>query len=422
MSGLMNNNDNTIRVAQLQYSTESGGSAALRLQNAFLKSGIDSSIISLISDDVSGIDKTIYLGKRAGLMGKIDGRLQAYITQKKLKEFGLFSYPLLGTDVSNLEEIKQADYIYIHWALNGFLNLHSIKKLAKLNKPIIIFLHDMWAITGGCHYSFDCEKYKSGCNSCQMFVTTKKNDLAAKGFAKKLKLYSKFRNLYFVAPSKWLYDCAKASFLTKDKPIFYIPNLLDTSVFKPFNKSTAKSALNIGVNEKVIAFGAVSIDSPYKGWAYVQKALEILKDDPAYSNVTVLIFGSGYNKKIADAIPFKTNFLGYLSDKYSTSLVYNAADVFIAPSVVEAFGYVIMESLYCGTPVVAFGVGGIPDMIKHKENGYIAKYKDANDVSDGIKFCFQNNTKGAISSEFDPLITVQRHLKLFDYIKNLKSS
>jgi len=417
----MNNNDKVIRVAQLQYSTESGGSAALRLQNAFLKDGIDSWIISLISDDVAGIDKTVYLGKRAGLVAKIDGRLQSYITKSKIKEFGLFSYPLLGTNVANLEEIKQADYIYIHWALNGFLNLNGIKKLTRLNKPIIIFLHDMWAITGGCHYSFTCEKYKSGCYNCQMFETTKKNDLSKKGFDKKLKLYSKFKNLYFVAPSKWLYDCAKQSFLTKDKPVFYIPNLLDTSIFKHFDKSTAKLALNIGVDEKVIAFGAVSIESPYKGWAYLQKALEILKDDPDYSNLTVLIFGSGYNKQIADAIPFKTNFLGYLSDKYSTSLVYNAADVFIAPSVVEAFGYVIMESLYCGTPVVAFDVGGIPDMIKHKENGYIAKYKDANDVSEGIKFCFQHNIKGVISSEFDPSITVQRHLKLFDYIKSLKS-
>src|SRR5690349_19557231 len=121
MSGSMNNNDKMIRVAQLQYSTESGGSAALRLQNAFLKNGIDSWIISLISDDVAGIDKTVYLGKRAGLVAKIDGRLQSYITKSKIKEFGLFSYPLLGTNVANLEEIKQADYIYIHWALNGFL-------------------------------------------------------------------------------------------------------------------------------------------------------------------------------------------------------------------------------------------------------------------------------------------------------------
>ena len=130
-----------------------------------------------------------------------------------------------------------------------------------------------------------------------------------------------------------------------------------------------------------------------------------------------MVFGSGYNKKIADAIPFKTNFLGYLSDKYSTSLVYNAADVFIAPSVVEAFGYVIMESLYCGTPVVAFDVGGIPDMIKHKENGYIAKYKDANDVCEGIKFCLKHGLKGYLLPNFTRESIIKKHLELFEHIK-----
>lgn len=409
--------DNKIKVVQLQYATESGGSAALRLHKAFLNSNVDSTIVSLIADDVSGLEKTVYLGKFARFISKIDNRIQQYITKHRIKDYGLFSFPVLGNNVSQLEAVKNADFIYIHWALNGFLNLKSIRQIAKLNKPVIIFMHDMWPITGGCHYSFSCEKYTSRCNSCQMFLTSDKNDLSESGFDKKAKLYSEFNNLFFVAPSKWLYNCAKQSALTKTKPAYYIPNLLDNSIFKPFDKITAKQSLNIDSDELVIAFGAVSIESPYKGWPFLQNALEILYQEYAAKKVTILIFGSGYTKQISEKIPFKTKFMGYLRDEYSRAIVYNAADVFIAPSLVEAFGYVIMESLFCGTPVVGFEVGGIPDMINHKENGYIAKYKDAEDVSNGIKYCLENKLTGSLSPDFNSKSTVNRHLDLLEKLK-----
>ncbi|MBK7121987.1 MAG: hypothetical protein IPH68_03760 [Chitinophagaceae bacterium] len=175
-----------------------------------------------------------FLGPKARFISKIDNRIQDYLTRKRIKEMGSFSYPVLGTDVSGLDEVKNADIIYIHWVLNGFFNYNSIKQLARLNKPVIIFLHDMWNITGGCHHSFTCEKYKTtGCNNCPVFPGDKINDLSAKGFKKKLKLYTKYKNLFFVSPSRWLYNCAKASLLTKDRPVFHIPNIIDTTLFKP---------------------------------------------------------------------------------------------------------------------------------------------------------------------------------------------
>ena len=319
-----------------------------------------------------------------------------------------------------MEEVKNADYIYIHWALGGFLNLANIEQLAKLGKPVIFFMHDMWTITGGCHHSFACEKYKSGCYNCQIFPKNKKNDLSSKGFKKKLKLYSKYNNLYFISPSKWLYDCAKQSALTKDKPIFHIPNILDNTFFKPFDKKTAKQILNLNPNEIVIAFGAISIDSPYKGWYYLIKALKILSQEQDFKNISILIFGNGFKKEIAAEIPFKTRFTGHLSDEYSTVLVYNAADVFIAPSLADNLPTTILESLSCGTPVVGFNVGGIPDMIKHKENGYLAKYKDANDISEGIKFCLENKIKGYSLPDFGQNFIMNKHFELFEHIKSLK--
>lgn len=399
---------------------ESAGRAALRLQKAFTSVNVESGIVSL-QHSIQGGAGVKYLGAWARIVSRIEDKIQAYLTRKSDKRLGSFSYPVLGNNLAKLEEVKNADVIYIHWALKGMINLRSMEQLARLNKPVVIFLHDMWNITGGCHHSFSCEKYKTeGCNNCPMFPADKKNDLSAKEFRKKMRLYSKYNNLFFVSPSKWLYDCAKESLLTKNKPVFYIPNILDKVLFKPADKTVARQILNVDTGETVIAFGAITVNSPYKGWTYLQKALELLSKDDSLKNISVLIFGSAYNKEIANAIPFKTRFMGYLLDEYSTSLVYNASDVFIAPSLAEAFGYVVMEALSCGTPVVGFNVGGIPDMIRHKENGYLAKYKDADDVSEGIKFCLKNKIQGHLLPEIDPTLTVKRHVEMLDQLAHLK--
>lgn len=408
------------KVVQIQYSTESGGSSAYRLQRAFLEEGIESSIISLQQDSFSK-DRINYLGIKPSIISKLDTRLQTRLIHSKLEEPGLFSYPILGTNIARLDEFKDADYIYIHWALNGFLNLNSFKQIAKTGKPVIIIMHDMWSITGGCHYSFECEKYLTGCSECPMFIKAKKNDFSKKGFDSKLKLYAKYDNLFFVSPSKWLYECAKKALLTKDKPVFYIPNALDNTIFKPSDKKAARQILNIDPDDTIIAFGATSVNSSRKGWAYLQKALEILHAENQLKNISVVVFGSGNNKKVADSIPFKTKFMGYLMDEYSTALVYNAADVFIVPSVADNQPTTVQESLSSGTPVVGFEVGGIPDMISHKENGYLAKYKDAADLAEGIKYCLQNNLKGYTLPGFKPVDVVNKHRALFDAIASQKN-
>ncbi|HAO47481.1 MAG TPA: glycosyl transferase family 1 [Chitinophagaceae bacterium] len=403
------------KLVHIQYSMESAGRAALRLQRAFQDTEISSSIVSMEhSVESQGVK---YMSARARLLTRLEDRIQNYLTRKVNKKLGSFSYPVLGNNLAKLDEVKNADVIYIHWALKGMLNFRSIEQIAALNKPVVIFLHDMWNITGGCHHSFDCVKYKTeGCGNCPMFPEENKNDLSAKEFRKKMKIYSRYNNLYFVSPGRWLYDCARESLLTRDKPAFYIPNLLDKNIYKPVDKNAARQVLNIDANETVIAFGAITVGSPYKGWAYLQKALALLMQSAPHQDISVLIFGSSYKKEIADAIPFKVKFMGYLKDEYSTALVYNAADVFIAPSLAEAFGYVVMEALSCGTPVVGFDVGGIPDMVKHKENGYLAKYKDAEDLAEGIRYCLTNDVRGYLPPAIEPALTLQKHLELIEQV------
>ena len=406
-----------IKVVHLQNSMKSAGSAALRLHNSFIEYGINSNIVSLFTDKLKD-DKIKYLNKKARIISRLDTEVKKYVNRNIIPTYGSFSFPVFGTDVSTLKEINNADIIYLHWVLGGFLNLSNVRKLLKLKKNVVIFMHDMWWITGGCHHSFSCEKYTLSCNNCQMIKGNRKKDISALEFNKKLKLYSKFDNVYFVSPSKWLYDCAKNSKLTRDSSIFYIPNTIDTSFYKPFDKKVARNILNISPEETVIAFGAVKINSPYKGWSYLQKALEILKNNNNLNNILILIFGDSYNKEIDNAIPFKTKFMGYLQDEYSTALAYNSADIFIAPSLAETFGYVVMEALSCGTPVVGFEIGGIPDLISHKKNGYLAKYKDSEDIANGINYCLENKLKGYILPEFEPNKTLKKHLELFDFIRS----
>jgi glycosyltransferase involved in cell wall biosynthesis len=409
------------KIVQIQIFSESTGRAALRLHRAFLQSGIDSTMVTLgsgINDD----EKIKKKGRVSSGIARLDRLIQNWLTKNHIKEYGMFSYPILGSDLSDMSAIKEADIIYIHWALRGFLNLSAFRKLAKLGKPVIFFMHDMWNITGGCHHSFTCQKYKSHCYDCPMIPGHKVKDLSFRGFEKKLNFYSKFNNIYFISPSKWLYDCAKQSALTKDKPLFHIPNILESNFFKPFDKKIAKQILNLNGNEIVIAFGATSIDSPYKGWDYLLRALNILAMDIDFTKILVVVFGSGYKQEIADQIPFQTVFSGYLRDEYSPMLIYNAADVFVAPSLADNLPTTVLESLSCGTPVVGFNIGGIPDMIRHKENGYLAKYKDATDIADGIKFCIKNKIKGYTLPEFEYTHILDLHKKLLAQLNNYKKS
>jgi glycosyltransferase involved in cell wall biosynthesis len=251
-----------------------------------------------------------------------------------------------------------------------------------------------------------------------MFPEKSLIDWAHIEFRKKKRLYSDFKNFYFVSPSKWLYNCTRQSFLTIDKPVFHIPNIVDTRLYKPVGRKLARKLLNIDENETIVSFGAFSISSAYKGWDELLKALKILNSDKSYKDLTMLVFGGGYDREIADKVPFNTRFMGFLKDEYSTVLVYNSIDVFVTPSLADNFPTTVLECQACGTPVVGFDVGGIPDIIKHKENGYLAKYMDPEDLANGISYCLENKTKGHLLPSFEMGNLIRKHLDLIGSVTN----
>jgi len=404
-----------LKVVHIQYSIYSAGRAALRLHNAMLENNISSSILSL-HPDINDTDIIRHARMKSVIISWIEGKILSFITRKTNRQFGQYTYSVLGSNVSKLDQVRKADIIYLHWVQGGFLNLSNIKKLARLGKPVIFFMHDMWSITGGCHHSFDCNKYKTKCFDCPIFPHNSMVDWPKKEFVKKLKLYSKFNNLYFISPSRWLYNCAKESFLTKDKPLYHIPNIVNTGIFRPLDKMIARQRLNIDSKGIIIAFGAAMLDSPYKGWSYMSKALELLKKSSRKKDISLLIFGISMPGQVLDNIPFPVSQTGFLRDSYSIALLYNAADIFVTPSLADNLPTTILESMCCGTPVVGFEVGGIPEMIKHKENGYLAKYRDAEDLAAGIDYCLDNNIKGKLLPSFEKSFIIKQHLDLISSI------
>ncbi|HBC78654.1 MAG TPA: glycosyl transferase family 1 [Bacteroidales bacterium] len=405
------------KIVHIQKSVLSTGRAPLRLHNAFLEENFDSSILTM-EFDVNHTERISDTGRNSRVIARIDQFLQSFITRKINRQYGLYSYPIFGTDISKNDLVKKADIIYLHWVQGGFLNIGDYRRLAKLGKPIIVFMHDMWSITGGCHHSFSCEKYTTNCFKCQMFPKKQLVDWPKIEFLKKRRMFSSCDNLYFISPSKWLHSCSKQSALTKDKTLFHIPNIIDNKLYKPVGKRFARQILNLEENEIILSFGAFLISSAYKGWAELLKALNILVKEYSRNEITLLIFGDGYNKAIADAAPFRTRFMGFLKDELSTVLVYNATDVFVTPSLADNFPTTVLECQACGTPVVGFDVGGIPDMIKHKDNGYLAKYKDADDLANGIKFCLETKIKGRLLPEFEKNTLLKKHGDMMQAVLN----
>ena len=217
--------------------------------------------------------------------------------------------------------------------------------------------------------------------------------------------------LHFVSPSNWLYQKAKSGKLLHSKSIYHIPNVLDRDLYKPIDKGLAKYMLNIEPDEKVVAFGAMSVTSPYKGWKYLKQALDKLGQLELPYRIRLLVFGAN-GGMLTESVSFKTKDVGYIDNEYATALMYNAADVFVAPSVADNLPYAVLESESCATPVVAFDVGGMPEMIVHKENGYLAKYMDSNDLVNGIRYCLEKGLIGKSLQGYGFEEIIDKHRKL----------
>lgn len=378
-----------MKILHINISDKNGGAAiaAYRHNEAMQKAGFDSKM--LVIKQVNKYNQTIYTPIKNKHTLFLIHHFYYYlnsILQFIYRPFAIFSFNFIGFKLHKNHLVKDADIIYIHWINGGMLSTKEIQRILKTNKTVYWYMHDMYPLTGGCHHSFDCTKYQHFCKKCPHITRFKWIDLVATQFKQKLNSWKKYPNLKVITPSNWLGNLAQSSQLFCNHEVTIFTNVINTDKFKPINKIVAKEIIGINTNKKIILFGADNINNPYKGWNYLKEALNNLD----YNEYECLVFGA-FNPTIKADIKIKTTFTGFLKDEYSLITVYNAADIFISTSLADNFPNVILEAMSCGLPCIGFNVGGIPDLIQHKETGYLAIYKNTNDLIKGINWVFKNN-------------------------------
>jgi glycosyltransferase involved in cell wall biosynthesis len=308
-----------------------------------------------------------------------------------------FSTANTGTDISARPEILSSDILHLHWTNFGFLSTSDIEKLFETGKPVIWTLHDMWAFTGGCHYSADCDHFLNQCGDCWMLKSPATKDISHTGWLKKAAMLGAAKNIVFVTCSNWLAEVARSSSLLKGFRIEAIPNPIDTNIFFPTDKAAIKARRNISPRAKVILFGAANILDRRKGFSYLVDALTELKNNNDQQEIEIVIFGKNKSFDVS-RLPFKVHELGTIGSEQAMAEVYNLADVFVNPTIEDNLPNTVMEALSCGVPVVAFNTGGVPDMVDHLGNGYLAAYKSPADLAAGITWVLASGQNTALAA------------------------
>lgn len=398
-----------MRVLIVNTSENTGGAAiaARRLMCALNNNG--ESVRMLVRDKSTDNHDVIALGlwwlQRWRFLWE---RFRIYVyckfTRKHLFDIDIAT---MGADITSRREFREADIIHLHWINQGMLSLGDIRKILCSGKPVVWTMHDIWPATALCHITHGCNKFRSRCQQCK-YVPYGTADLARKTWKRKQRML-KGHNIHFVACSKWLAGEARRSALLAEHTILSIPNPIETDVFCARPKTEARDRIGLPRDKHIILFVSQRVTNNFKGMAYLQEACRKLVSlyPDMKDNTCVAILG-GHADDVAADIPFKAYPLGYTSDTDRIVDVYSSCDVFVLPSLSENLPNTIMEAMSCSVPCIGFNVGGIPEMISHYKNGYVARYCDSDDLAAGIRWVL-------FDAEYERLAENARHKVVYDY-------
>lgn len=280
-----------------------------------------------------------------------------------------------------MPEFRDADVIDIHGIHGNFFSYLALPKLSR-EKPVVFTLHDMWAITGHCHNSLDCERWRSGCGGCPYPDTAPAISRDSSGIEWKLKGRSYGRSkLSVVAPSAWLAGLARESMLGRFE-VHQIPHGVETETLQPLDPDECRKRLGIPPGKRVLLTATNDLGRELKGGDLLCEALAGLPATMARETVLLLLGQNG--DQLAAKLPVEGIPLGFVSSDRDKAVAFSAADLFVHPSRAENFPLVLIESLACGTPVVAFGVGGVPEIVRSGLTGHVARPEDAADLARGV--------------------------------------
>jgi glycosyltransferase involved in cell wall biosynthesis len=408
-----------LKIVHLVAGELSGGAArgAYWLHRGLKNIGIESKLLTNSFDtlgdcDVESVADTFKNKIKSKVFSQLDGfPTKAYRRRKNL----IFSTGFWGKAFIRSDLLRWADIVHLHWINAGFVNL---KYLSQIKKPIVWTMRDMWPMTGGCHYAMKCNQYESGCGKCPQLGSKCTLDLSKIVLSRKKKYLPK--SMKIVGISSWLSECARNSNLFRDFDVQTISNNIDCSEFYPVEKHIARDILGVDRNANVVLTGATSAETFYKGFDKFLSSIEFLPKD----NIHLVFFG----RIDADAlkkIKFPFTSLGFLHDTVALRIAYSSADLFVAPSIMDAFGKTIAESMACRTPVVCFDATGPKDIVDHKKNGFRAKPFEPKDLARGIKWILADsdryevlsqNARAKVVNEFDIDVIARKYKKLYSKI------
>jgi glycosyltransferase involved in cell wall biosynthesis len=386
-----------MNVLLLSIADVEGGAAraAYRLHQGLQRNSIKSQMLvqEKFSDDPTVFNENSKLAKGfAKLKPTLDNLPLKFYRQR---EDTVFSCEWLSDSISSKVARLKPDVINIHWICNGYL---QIETLAKFQHPAVLTLHDMWAFTGGCHYSQDCTRYRQSCGNCPQLHSSQTWDVSRWIWQRKASAWKNWHPT-IVTPSRWLANCARSSSLFQDEKIEVIPNGIDLQQYKPIDRKLAREILNLPQDKRLILFGAVKATSDRrKGFHLLQASLQMLEQTDWQNTAELLVLGASHSPN--ETLKFTTRYLGKLKDDISLSLVYSAVDVFVAPSIQDNLPNTVLEAIACGTPCVAFDIGGMPDLIEHQKNGYLAPAFEVDALARGIAWVLEDDDRYQTLSQF----------------------
>ncbi|MBU0480378.1 MAG: glycosyltransferase family 4 protein [Proteobacteria bacterium] len=290
------------------------------------------------------------------------------------------------------DQMPVSDIVNLHW-IGDFISIADFFRLYQ--KPVVWTLHDMNAFTGGCHYTINCDRFTAECGHCPQLGSSRQNDLSRQVWHRKKNAYSRIKanNLHIVTLCNWMGKEVARSPLMKDFPLSIIPNGIDHHVFKPRDKNLARTLLGIDVTAKVIFFIAESVTNERKGLSFLLNSLALLQKDKS-----IVLISAGKGKP---DIPSSISHIhvGNISNDIILSHLYSAADVFVIPSLQDNLPNTVLEAMACGSPVVGFDTGGIPDMVRPGETGYLAPVSDVGALGEAISCMLSDSQKRAAMSK-----------------------
>lgn len=346
-------------------------------------------------------------------------------TNNRFSRRNLFKVSIANTgfDITRRPEFERADVIHLHWINQGMLSLRDIRKILASGKRVVWTLHDMWPATGICHHAYDCDAFRLSCHHCPFLQNPGRNDLSARIFRRKQRAYGHIQpNLSVVAVSSWLAGRVSESALLGEKPIDVIPNALSLEKFQMFDRIESRKLLGLESKRFILLFGAARIDDPIKGFGLLRQAIECLLERGEYApnELHLVLFGEIRNPRLLDDFPITTTPLGFIAETATISRLYSAANVTVSTSHYETFGQTMIEAQACGCLPLAFDGSGQADIIHHKENGYLARRLDVENLADGLEWCLsegqcidRRSLRSEVIERYDETIIAQEYMDVY---------